>query len=47
VPSVGAVAVHHPLARGFKFDSPLDLFMSDRAFGQFDRFIAFGPSIVL
>jgi GNAT superfamily N-acetyltransferase len=47
VPSVNAVAMRHLLARGFKFDSPLNLFMSDRAFGQFDRFIAFGPSIVL
>lgn len=47
VPSVNAVAMRHLLARGFKFDAPLNLFMSDRVFGQFDRFIAFSPSIVL
>jgi hypothetical protein len=47
VPSINAVAMRHLLARGFRFDAPLNLFMSDRAFGQFDRFIAFGPSIVL
>ena len=47
VPTVNAVAMRHLLGRGFKFDAPLNLFMSDRPFGQFDRFIAFGPSIVL
>ena len=47
VPTVNAVAMRHLLGRGFKFDAPLNMFMSNRAFGQFDRFIAFGPSIVL
>src|SRR5688572_22390609 len=47
VPTVNAVAMRHLLGRGFKFDAPLNLFMSNRSFGQFDRFIAFGPSIVL
>jgi GNAT superfamily N-acetyltransferase len=47
VPTVNAVAMRHLLGRGFKFDAPLNIFMSDRSFGQFDRFIAFGPSIVL
>jgi GNAT superfamily N-acetyltransferase len=47
VPTVNAVAMRHLLGRGFKFDAPLNMFMSNRSFGQFDRFVAFGPSIVL
>ena len=47
VPTVNAVAMRHLLGRGFKFDAPLNLFMSNRAFGRFDRFIAFSPSIEL
>jgi GNAT superfamily N-acetyltransferase len=47
VPTINAVAMNHLLARGFKLDAPLNMFMSNREFGQFDRFVAFGPSIVL
>jgi GNAT superfamily N-acetyltransferase len=47
VPTINAVAMHHLLGRGFKIDAPLNLFMSNRSFGHFDRFIAFGPPIVL
>jgi hypothetical protein len=47
VPTINAVAMRHLLRRGFRFDAPLNIFMSDRPFGQFDRFIAFGPPIVL
>jgi GNAT superfamily N-acetyltransferase len=47
VPTINAVAMRHLLGRGFRFDAPLNLFMSNQSFGQFDRFIAFGPSIVL
>lgn len=47
VPTVNAVAMRHLLGRGFKLDAPMNLFMSNRPFGQFDRFIAFGPPIVL
>lgn len=47
VPTVNAVAMRHLLGRGFKLDGPLNLFMSNRPFGQFDRFVAFGPPIVL
>lgn len=47
VPTVNAVAMNHLLGRGFKIDSPLNMFMSNREFGHFDRFVAFGPSIVL
>ena len=47
VPTVNAVAMRHLLGRGFRFDAPLNIFMSDRSFGQFDKFIAFSPPIVL
>jgi GNAT superfamily N-acetyltransferase len=47
VPTVNAIAMNHLLGRGFKIDAPLNLFMSNREFGRFDRFIAFGPPIVL
>ena len=47
VPTINAVAMHHLLGRGFKIDAPLNLFMSNRAFGHFDRFVAFAPPIVL
>ena len=47
VPTVNAIAMHHLLGRGFKIDAPLNMFMSNREFGHFDRFVAFGPPIVL
>ncbi len=47
VPTVNGVAMRHLLRRGFRFDAPLNLFMSNRPFGRFDRFVAFNPSIVL
>jgi GNAT superfamily N-acetyltransferase len=43
VPSVNGVAIRHLLARGFRIDSWVNLLMSNRPFGQFDRFIAFSP----
>jgi GNAT superfamily N-acetyltransferase len=43
VPGLNAVAVRHLLARGFKIDPWVNLLMSNRPFGRFDRFIAFGP----
>jgi hypothetical protein len=39
--------MRHLLDRGFRIDAPLNLFMSNRPFGQFDRFVAFAPPIVL
>ena len=45
--TVDAVAMRHLLGRGFRIDAPFNLFMSNRSLGQFDRFIAFAPSIVL
>jgi GNAT superfamily N-acetyltransferase len=47
VPTVNAIAMNHLLGRGFKIDAPLNMFMSNREFGHFDRFVAFGPPIVL
>ncbi len=47
VPTINAVAMRHLLGRGFRIDAPFNLFMSNRSFGQFDRFVAFAPSIVL
>jgi hypothetical protein len=44
---VNQVAVRHLLDRGFKIDPFLTLLMSSRPFGQFDRFIGFGPPLVL
>jgi GNAT superfamily N-acetyltransferase len=43
VPGPNAVAVRHLVARGFKIDPWINLLMSNRPFGQFDRFIAFSP----
>jgi GNAT superfamily N-acetyltransferase len=47
VPSVNEVAVRHLLGRGFQIDPWVNLLMSDRPFGQFDRFIGYGPPIFL
>jgi GNAT superfamily N-acetyltransferase len=47
VPTINAVAMRHLLGRGFRIDAPFNVFMSNRTFGQFDRFIAFAPPIVL
>lgn len=47
VPTINEVAMNHLLARGYKIQSPLNLFMSNEPFGQFDRFISYGPPIIL
>jgi GNAT superfamily N-acetyltransferase len=47
VPMVNEVAMRHVLARHFKMDTFLTLLMSNRPFGQFDRFIGFSPPFVL
>jgi hypothetical protein len=39
--------MRHLLARGFRIESPMSLFLSSVPFGQFDRFIAFSPEVVL
>jgi GNAT superfamily N-acetyltransferase len=47
VPTVNGIAMNHLLRRGFKIDGPLNMLMSNREFGDFDRFLAFGPPVVL
>ena len=47
VPAPNEVATRHLLSRGFKFDSWINLLMSDRPFGKFDRVITFGPPLFL
>jgi GNAT superfamily N-acetyltransferase len=47
VPGPNEVAIRHLLGRGFRLDPWINLLMSDRPFGQFDRFIAFSPPIFL
>jgi GNAT superfamily N-acetyltransferase len=47
VPMLNEVAMRHLLGRGFRIEPPLTLLMSSLPFGQFDRFLPFGPSVVL
>jgi GNAT superfamily N-acetyltransferase len=46
LPMINEVAMRHLLGRGFKIEPPLVIFMSDKPFGQFDRFIMFSPPFV-
>jgi hypothetical protein len=41
------IAMRHLLGRGFRIEPPLTLLMSSVPFGQFDRFLPFGPSAIL
>jgi GNAT superfamily N-acetyltransferase len=47
VPMINEVAMNHLLARGYKIQPPLQLFMSNEPFGKFDRFISYGPPLIL
>ena len=47
VPMVNEVAMRHLLSRHFKMDTFLTFLMSNRPFGQFDRFMGFSPPFVL
>jgi GNAT superfamily N-acetyltransferase len=47
VPMVNEIAVRHLLGQGYQMDPFLTLLLSSRPFGQFDRFIGFGPPLVL
>jgi hypothetical protein len=47
VPGPNAVAVRYLTARRYRFDPWINFLMSDRQFGQFDRFIPFGPPLIL
>ncbi len=47
VPAVNEAAIRHLLGRGFHIDPWINLLMSNRPFGRFDRFIGFSPPIFL
>jgi hypothetical protein len=47
VPGPNAVAARHLMGRGFRLDPWVNVLMSNRPFGQFDRFIGFGPPMFL
>jgi GNAT superfamily N-acetyltransferase len=47
VPMVNEVAMRHLMSRGLRMDAFLNLFMSSRPFGHFDRFIGFSPPFFL
>src|SRR4030095_9051031 len=47
VPAPNEVATRHLRSRGFRLDPWVNLLMSDRPFGRFDRLIAFGPPLFL
>jgi GNAT superfamily N-acetyltransferase len=47
VPAPNEVATRHLLSRGLRFDPWVNLLMSDRPFGRFDRVISFGPPVFL
>jgi GNAT superfamily N-acetyltransferase len=47
VPAPNETAIRHLLDRGFRLDPWINFLMSDRPFGQFDRFIGFAPPIFL
>ncbi|HXJ66610.1 MAG TPA: GNAT family N-acetyltransferase [Actinomycetota bacterium] len=47
VPGPNEVAARHLLARGFRVDPWINLLMSNREFGRFDRVLPFGPPLFL
>jgi hypothetical protein len=47
VPAPNVIAIRHLMRRGYRFDSWINFLMSDRPFGQFDRFIPFSPPLFL
>jgi GNAT superfamily N-acetyltransferase len=47
VPGVNEAAIRHLLGRGFHIDPWINILMSNRPFGRFDRFIGFSPPIFL
>jgi GNAT superfamily N-acetyltransferase len=47
VPAPNEAATRHLLGRGFRLDPWVNLLMSDRPFGRFDRVISFGPPVFL
>jgi GNAT superfamily N-acetyltransferase len=47
VPAPNEVATRHLLSRGFRIDPWVNLLMSDRTFGRFDRHLGFAPPVFL
>jgi GNAT superfamily N-acetyltransferase len=47
VPSPNAHAIHYLLGRGFRMEPWINYMLSNRPFGQFDRFIGFSPPLFL
>jgi GNAT superfamily N-acetyltransferase len=47
VPGPNETAARHLLRRGFRVDPWVNLLLSNRPFGRFDRFIPFGPPVFL
>jgi hypothetical protein len=47
LPAPNVVGIRHLMRRGFRFDSWINILMSDQPFGQFDRFIPFSPPLFL
>jgi hypothetical protein len=47
VPGPNEVAARHLLARGFRIDPWINILMSNREFGRFDRVLPFGPPLFL
>ena len=47
VPAPNDVAIRHLMGRRYRFDSWINILMSDRTFGQFDRFIPLSPPLFL
>lgn len=47
LPGPNEVAARHLLSRGFRIDPWVNVLMSDRPFGQFDRVMGFGPPVFL
>jgi GNAT superfamily N-acetyltransferase len=47
LPAPNAAGIRHLMSRGFRFDPWINILMSDRPFGQFDRFVPFGPPLFL
>ena len=47
LPAPNAAGMRHLAGRGFRLDPWINLLMSDRPYGQFDRFIPFSPPLFL
>jgi GNAT superfamily N-acetyltransferase len=47
VPAPNEVATRHLLSRGYRLDPWVNVLMSNRPFGRFDRLISFGPPVFL